>query len=492
MTRRKPSDPYIGAFLGLACGDALGAPVEFMSKPAVASLHGELSEMVGGGRFGWAPGEWTDDTGMALSLAEGILASPADPVEEVGRRFIAWGEDAADVGNTIRAALNNAARQETGRPDWAEASQSTPQAQGGKSAGNGSLMRTLPIALAYPDPEKMLDVSARISAMTHWDPQAEVCCALYCLWVREILYGVEPRRAWETALVDAKAAVSEGPRSPESPGPTPLPDRFWPRLEAAPARQLEDLQPTGYAGYVLDCLEAAVWAATNTASLEEALVTLVNLGGETDTMAAVAGGAVGADHGQQEIPERWREALFQRDRIEQVARDLFELRHELVYSKPTLPEIRVRKLDDRILYGRNPLTAKDVEALIAAGVTRVLDLRENHEWSRPGRYGREAVAALDWCNVERVSVAIVDGDAPSCEQLDQTWQILAESPVEGATYIHCRAGIERTGSVIAAYLARRDGHSFDDTLRRLNEAHAGLFPLPVQAETVRRWLDRVG
>lgn len=502
MPDRRPSDPYAGALLGLACGDALGAPVEFMSQEAVESRHGRLTEMVGGGRFGWAPGEWTDDTGMALFLAEGLIAYPGDPVQEVGRRFMEWGESAVDVGNTIRAALESAATQGNGRRsgltrqgpdtiDWAEASRATPQAQKGRAAGNGSLMRTLPVALAYPDPNQMLDVSACISAMTHWDPQAEVCCAAFCLWVREILYGVEPRESWERALARAKEVVDEGQRSPDTPGPTPLPDHFWSRLQAAPDLNLEDLQPTGYAGYVLDCLEAAVWAAVNAETLESALVTLVNLGGETDTMAAVAGGAVGARFGQHEIPDRWLGTLYQRERIELAARGLFDLRHQMVYSNPSLPELRVKQLDGELLYGRNPLTAKDVETLIAAGVTRVLDLREDHEWEKTGRHGREAVAALDWCNVERESVPVVDGNAPSYEQLDHTWQILSEAPADGATYIHCRAGIERTGSVIAAFLARRDGRSFDDTLRHLSESNAGLHPLPYQAEIVRRWLGQL-
>lgn len=495
MAERRPSDPYLGAFLGMACGDALGAPVEFQNQAAIQTQHGRLTEMVGGGQFDWAPGEWTDDTGMALCIAEGLLTEPADPIQEIGRRFIAWAEDAADVGKTISAALHNARQQsgklQAGEIDWAAASQSTPQARKGKAAGNGSLMRTLPVALAYPDPRKILDASARISAMTHWDPQAEVCCAVHCLWVRELLSGVEPGAAWRTALDDARMIAAEGPRSPDTPSPTPLPDHLWPRLEAAPDLGLEELQPTGYAGYVLDCLEAAVWASVNADTLEEALITLVNLGGETDTMAAVAGGALGARFGLGAIPDRWLETLHQRQRLEAAARGLFELRHDQVYSKTTLPGLSFGRLDGGLFYGRNPLTARDVETMLEAGVTRVLDLREDHEWSKPGRFGREAVAALDWCGIPRYSVPVVDGDAPSFEQLDRTWQTLNESLAEGPTYVHCRAGIERTGAVIAAYLARRDGKSFDATIHELNQNNARLHPLAYQSEIVRRWLKQV-
>ncbi len=83
------------------------------------------------------------------------------------------------------------------------------------------------------------------------------------------------------------------------------------------------------------------------------------------------------------FPERWLAALHQRERIERAAHGLHDLRHKLVYAKPTLPKLGFRQLDHRVLHGRNPLTGKDVEALMEAGVTRVIDLRENHEWSRP-------------------------------------------------------------------------------------------------------------
>src|SRR5262245_37967144 len=96
-------DRITAAFLGLACGDALGAPAEFMTQAQLRARWGQLTEMVGGGV--WEPGEWTDDTGMALCVAEGILANPVDPIDEIGDRFLAWADTAKDVGGTITAAL---------------------------------------------------------------------------------------------------------------------------------------------------------------------------------------------------------------------------------------------------------------------------------------------------------------------------------------------------------------------------------------------------
>src|SRR5687768_5441546 len=134
-------DRIVGSLLGLACGDALGAPAEFKSQAEVRGRWGTLSEMVGDGP--WAPGEWTDDTGMALCVAEGILEDPDDPIEAIGRRFLEWRKSAKDVGSTSAAALTGY------RGDWPEAARNTPQAKSGKAAGNGSLMRTAPVALAY-------------------------------------------------------------------------------------------------------------------------------------------------------------------------------------------------------------------------------------------------------------------------------------------------------------------------------------------------------
>jgi ADP-ribosyl-[dinitrogen reductase] hydrolase len=266
---------------------------------------------------------------MALAVAEGILEAPEDPISAVGRRFVEWRRSAKDVGSTIGAALGAYAG------DWAAASAGTPQAQSGYAAGNGSLMRTLPVALAYADREQMLRESARISAMTHWDAQAEVCCALYCLWIGELLADDRPnlaepcRRAelWKSAVRSAEELVTaHGRLAPDSHGPSPLPVHFWPRVRGMAFTPMTDLQPTGYAGFVVDCLEAAVACVVQGPSLEEVLVTLVNLGGEADTMAAVAGGAAGAYWGVQAIPERWLDVLHQRDRLERVAAQLVDQR----------------------------------------------------------------------------------------------------------------------------------------------------------------------
>ncbi len=323
------TDKIMGAMLGLACGDALGAPAEFLSKAALQASHGRLTEMVGSSL--WEPGEWTDDTAMALCVAEGILAAPSDPVDEIGTRFLAWlRSKPKDVGSTISDALGQyrivSRNGQAGSTLWPVASQSTSAAKSGKAAGNGSLMRTLPVALAYPDEGTMLMQSARISAMTHWDAQAEVCCAMYCLWIRNLLAGQTRMDGWQAALGSAKAYAARGSVAPnETPGPLPLPPAFWERLENVATLLEAALQPTGYAGYVLDCLEAAAWWVLRADTLEDVLIGCVNMAGEADTIAAVAGGASGAFWGVDAIPARWLDRLHQKSRIEGVGHDLARL-----------------------------------------------------------------------------------------------------------------------------------------------------------------------
>lgn len=492
---RSYNERFTGAMLGLACGDALGAPAEFLSQEELVTRFGRLTEMVGGGHYTrWQPGEWTDDTGMALCVAEGILESPEDPVAAIGDRFLEWRKSAKDVGTTIAAALDGFRglhRSLTGAgdiSDWSRASASTQQAREGKAAGNGSLMRTLPVALAYADRTRLRLHSAQVSAMTHWDPQAEAGCLAYCFWVLEVLEGAEISTAWHRALSATRDRAAEGVGPPHAPGLKPIPNHFWERLEAAPSRRYEQLQPTGYAGYVLDCLEAAVWCAVNNGNAETAIVDAVNLAGEADTIAAVTGGIVGAYYGIESIPRRWLEVLEQRDRLETTGRELADLRHQLVYEQSGLPSFEVREAAPGILCGRNPLTAGDVHRLGQAGVQHVLDLREDKEWDTPTRFGREAVAALHWSGIERTSVPIVDTEALSKEQLDRTWELLSTASEDRWLYVHCRAGIERTGSALGAFVARQRRIGLNEALEQLRDAGCQLQPLPHQIAAVRRWL----
>jgi rhodanese-related sulfurtransferase len=219
-------------------------------------------------------------------------------------------------------------------------------------------------------------------------------------------------------------------------------------------------------------------------------VRTVNLGGETDTMAAIGGGVMGVVNGLEGLRKEWLEVLHQRSKIEELGRQLAVRRSEQVYARPGLPAFSTYRALPGFIVGRNPLTEMDVEQLLGGGIRLVIDLREEHEWATEHHYGAEAVAAQQWCGLNRFHVPIPDGDAPSREALDRIWGLLRKEVREGAggVYIHCRAGIERTGAAIVAYTARSEGASYERALRIVQENGAPLSPLPHQAEAVKRWL----
>ncbi|HWI51420.1 MAG TPA: ADP-ribosylglycohydrolase family protein [Symbiobacteriaceae bacterium] len=287
----------LGALLGLACGDALGVTVEFMERSEVRRQYPDgHTEIIGGGPFRFAAGQWSDDTAMALAVANGIIESPADPVEATGRHFQAWyASHPPDVGSTCRMALETHLR--TG--SWAATTAEVQRQLGDRAGGNGALMRTLPAALAYgSDPAPAL----RIARMTHPHPESDAAVTVYQLMVDSLLRGATPQEAFRTGLGVA------GPLTE--------------RLAATPRLTEDQVQSSGY---VVDTLKAAIWSLLTTDSLEACIIRAVNLGDDADTVGAVAGGLAGAAYGALAIPRRWSLALKQRSQLEETAEKLFLL-----------------------------------------------------------------------------------------------------------------------------------------------------------------------
>jgi ADP-ribosylglycohydrolase len=286
-----------GAVLGSAVGDALGAPYEFGCR----EVGPGGPEMLGGGLGGFAPGEWTDDTTMAwciLDVATRHVDLGGDAaLTEIARRFRRWYEtEPADIGNQTRMVL----REVGPDPDGA-ALTATPydlHARTGHTAGNGSLMRTAPVALRYlDDPVGLVVAARRIGALTHYDRQAQDACALWSLAIRHAVVEGE---------FDLRAGLDHLGGS-AAPGWADL-------VDEAERREPGDFTPNGW---VVTALQAA-WAAivqTPVAVDEpdrhfgEALNTAVRIGDDTDTVAAIAGGLLGARWGAESIPQRWRQML---------------------------------------------------------------------------------------------------------------------------------------------------------------------------------------
>ncbi|MEU9720741.1 ADP-ribosylglycohydrolase family protein [Streptomyces sp. NPDC047976] len=269
-------DRAVGAVLGSAAGDALGAPYEF-GPAGQLSARGE--EMRGGG--GWDPGEATDDTQMTVLVAESLLEHGGLELPDVFARFQRWAAaEPKDIGLQTEDVLTS------GLP-WDQAAAVHFQVNA-RAAGNGSLMRAAGSAVyfAAAGREATMDAARRIAALTHGDRAAWEGTALLHELVRVALDGGDPA----AALPDALDAVHPDHR-----------DRY--------ARVLApDWHPglaTEFNGAVWPCLGSAVWALRTTGGFAEAVRAAVDLGGDTDTVAAVTGTLAGAVYGQAAVPDAW-------------------------------------------------------------------------------------------------------------------------------------------------------------------------------------------
>ena len=303
-------DRAAGVLLGIACGDALGAPYEFGPplRPDVAVT------MAGGGSFGWRPGEWTDDTSMAIAIAEvtaeGMSLDTVAARDRIAARWARWATEANDVGLQTRSVLSAATRAARSRGEVAPTADDLRSAADahhvgtGRSAGNGSLMRTAPIALAYlDDPIALVRVAYEISATTHHDPEAGEACALWCLAIRHaVLHGtLDLRRGLEYLPEDRASAWAARLDDAESSGPADFPHNGW---------VVQALQGAWSAITVTALADRDPSSSTEgPAHFRGALEAAVRGGYDTDTVAAIAGALVGGLYGASAVPAQWRRQL---------------------------------------------------------------------------------------------------------------------------------------------------------------------------------------
>ncbi len=290
-------DRAIGCLVGLAIGDAVGATVEFRPRGSFAPL----TDMVGGGAFRLAPGQWTDDTAMALCLAESLLHDAAlDPYDLMGRfeRWVGEGVNSSTgrcfgIGRITLAAIGR--WRATRRPFAGDPS--------AKAASNGSVMRLAPVAVRWwHDPAKAEEVARRQSLTTHAAAEAVDGCALLARVLTAAIVTGDPG----TAL-------------------TPPADPAWsPALQAIAAGRWRGTSEDAIesTGYVVHTLEAALWAVGGATDFRDAILRAVNLGHDADTVGAVAGQIAGALFGRRGIPVAWVDTLHAAHRIEALADDL--------------------------------------------------------------------------------------------------------------------------------------------------------------------------
>ncbi|MCQ1947566.1 ADP-ribosylglycohydrolase family protein [Arthrobacter sp. zg-Y1116] len=470
------NDRAAGVLVALAAGDALGAGYEF----GAPLPDGAEVTMKGGGPFGFDPAEWTDDTSMAIPIAEALLDAGPTPaaLDAVVRAWTAWAAEAKDVGsqtrNVIHAANQQpaaAGRSEVTAEDFAHAAQAFHE-RAGRSGGNGSLMRTAPLALAYlgRKPADLMTAAGELSALTHVEDDAREACGLWCVAIREAVL---------TGTLDIRTGL-----------PLLPPDRaaLWlERIETAERSRPRDFAKNGW---VVEALQGA-WsaiAATRAGSkgpghLRAALEEAVRGGNDTDTVAAIAGSLLGAAYGFSAVPFEWRRNLHGWPGLR--TRDLMTLGIELAggngrqirqwprtahfdYNGWDRTDVLVRHPDDDGVWLGG---VGSLERTAELGIDAVVSLCRLGTDDAPG-ITPENHAAF-WL----VDSASVESNAYAGYVLQEAAAAVERFRAEGKTVLlHCVRAESRTPTVAALYGARAAGVTPLEALERVRRVLPNAHP----------------
>jgi ADP-ribosylglycohydrolase/protein-tyrosine phosphatase len=476
-------DRACGALLGSAAGDALGAGYEFGP-----SLGPDVPvDMIGGGLGPFKPGEWTDDTSMAIAIAE-IAATGADlrddhAQDRVVARWHWWAKTAKDIGNQTRSVLSAVDRRGISARNAREESAALHE-RSGHTAGNGSLMRTAPVALAHLDDEAALVEAARaVSELTHYDPDAGDACVLWCTAIRHAIW---------TGELDARIGLGHVPVARR--------DLWASRLDEA-----ESSQPSAFAtknGWVVAALQAGWSAIMNTPvpvedpasevfsadHLRLALEAAVRGGHDTDTVAAIAGGLLGAAYGASAVPARWRLML---------------------QGWPGLTTRGVVQLADKIIDKARPDTFDYAYGGFPEARTLVQHPYDNELWiggiAALRKLPKEVDAIVSLCRVKDVhlpagvkhlDVRLIDQEGEN-DHLDfvllDTVRAVEQLRAEGRTVlVHCVQAYSRTPTIGALYGARRRGVGIDQALSDVAAVLPGANPNAEFRAALRRLHPKPG
>ena len=286
-------DRVTGSLVGLAVGDALGTTIEFQKRDSYAPV----TDIVGGGPFNLRAGDWTDDTSMALCLAESLISSGAElDADDLLSRFYDWYQDGHnsvkdycfDIGGTTS----------TGIMRWRR-SGSTVNNTDALSAGNGGIMRLAPAAMiSWTDADRAAAVARGQSATTHASPECLDSADFLARYLVNLYQGADIRPA-SGQWCDSVQRIAETDYTGVS------------------------RDSISSSGYVIDTLEAAVWAVANSNDFESAVLLAVNLGHDSDTVGAVTGQIAGAVWGQSGISAHWVEKITWIDRIQKLSLELY-------------------------------------------------------------------------------------------------------------------------------------------------------------------------
>ncbi|WP_048815682.1 ADP-ribosylglycohydrolase family protein [Methanosalsum zhilinae] len=302
---------YLGSLLGLATGDALGAPVE--SKPP--GNFDPILDMTGGGSFNLNPGEWTDDTSQALCLAESLIEKMGFDQEDQLERYLKWYREGYlsstgkcfGIGPTTSRSLELFEKE---RFSVAPVHDGMPT--------NGSLMRLAPVPLAFAeDPQKAIELSGKSSKTTHNSRIAIDACRYMGALITGALLGVRKEALLSSCYYPLREYWQKNPLCNEI------------RVIASGSFKIKEPPQIKGTMYVVNSLEAAMWAFYRSRSFEQGCLMAVNLGEDADTTGAIFGQLAGAYYGAGSIPERWLSRLVKRELIEYYAKQLLKIRDEV-------------------------------------------------------------------------------------------------------------------------------------------------------------------
>lgn len=284
-------DKIKGGLVGFAIGDAMGVATEFMSPEEIQTKYGTVTEILGGGVFGFECGQTSDDTAMTMAVAKGIIANSTYPIEEIGKQFLTWqASNPKDIGITVRTAFRNY------QGDWFKAAENAHE-ELTLSGGNGTLMRCLPIALAYSDFEKMDQISRLQSKMTHYEDSASNACVIYNRIASRLLNGEDLK---SSLLTEIKGTIYDLDYSQEP-----------------------DCPPNGYVVYTMKWV---LYWLLNGETFHDVVASATNKGNDSDTIAAIAGGLKGLEVGYKKLPYQHVKKLIELKQLEEIAEVLYEVR----------------------------------------------------------------------------------------------------------------------------------------------------------------------
>jgi len=456
-------DRQRGCLIGLAAGDALGAAVEFKPPGSFEPVTGYRA----GGPHGLDPGEWTDDTSMALALADSI-AQAGWNLNDQAQRYVSWWRDGAysvngrcfDIGNTTVAALHRFQQDH----DATNSGDTSSHA-----SGNGSIMRLAPVPIRYLDhfPDQigqLAKLASESSLPTHASPQCVSACRYMAIVLAGLMQGLDRD---EVLAADWEALCQLKQIEP-----------LHPEVDAVAAGSFRQLQPPAIkgSGYVVKSLEAALWAFHDAQDFREAVLRAINLGDDADTTGAICGQFAGAYWGETGIPQQWRDGLAKQDMIEQALAGLLQERREPAkhdtpsFTMPQAAPPTIRSywvVEGKFLAGAHPGSPDQaahqqrLEGLWNAGMRTFINLMEEKETNNAGqpfiryddtlrelaRDSGEQVAHLRF-SVRDLSVPSADGMRSILDAIDLS--LAANRPI----YLHCFGGVGRTGTTVCCWLIR--------------------------------------